>query len=545
MVPTRVAELAAFLNGADRPTPVEAQHYAGLAGLLPESLSVPVGGDLDAVVELLHGIDKVEAHLATAPVPSPKHDLLREILSDRAGLVVTWSDAILAWRRWERVWHGVHTDPAGSGVADVADSLLWLGPGGSDAYQRLREMDLPGVQDGDVVVGYLADRRRGEAWFVGGRLGPRRLASVLAAAYGRTDRLRHRRVVAVGITPETPAEHAALFELSTGRLRQVLGEAGLDRRKRNVMCTIFDVGDEDGPGAKTWVEIVLSTGERFDLELPAGEEPLVPADYPVERSSDGRHALVCLDDVHRMYTLARGDLPGAVPEPTVTEPAEPEPEPEPTVTEPAVPDHADEQHTPANLEEATSHLAEITSLSRHIDERLKLLPVPTRQRFEVALASARAGIEELPRPDPQGSWGRLSQGQAAQLRRTRDELAAVSESIVHDILQPEVSERLFRETAQLLDAATNQRIEDVQQRIAHLDQPHRDTAAADYDRIRRTLAESLQALRREASAARGAGDFTPQDMRRIEHRAYRYTLDAHEQLGDLLENLRPEVVPVG
>ncbi len=530
-MPPRVAELAACLNGADRPAPFDAERYSGLAALLPESLSVPVGADLDSVVELLRGIGEAEAELVPGPGPVPKHHLLLEILSDRAGTAQTWSDAVLAWRRWERVWHAVRADPAGTGVADLADGLLWLGPGGSDAHRRLRGTDLPDVRDGDLLVGQLTDRRRGGAWFTGGRLGPYRCASVLAAAYGRTDRLRHRRVVAVGILPETPAEHAELFELATGRLREVLDAAGTGRRERNIVCTVLAGGGEwlsrtagappasASEPARTWVEIVLPTGERFDLELPDGEQPVIPAAYPVERGPDGEHALVCLDDVQRMYALARSDLPGAEPERTEAVPVEPD-----------LGDAAD----------GTVYCGEITGLSTRLDERFALLPSKMRPQFEAALASARAGVEQLPRPDPRHGWGRLRREQVRLLREKRDAMRAVAESILHGILQPDVPEDLFREAAQLLDAAIHRRTEDVRSRVTRLDQPHRDNAAADLDRIQRLRAQALQVLRGEAAAARNAGDFSLQDMRSIGHRAYRCTLEAHEQMGELLGHLGPD-----
>jgi hypothetical protein len=88
---------------------------------------------------------------------------------DRPYAAVTWFDAIRAWQHWERVWHGIHVDPAGVGVVDVAEGLLWVGPGGGDAHRRLRDMDVPDIRDGDLVVGHLNDRRRGGASFAGGR----------------------------------------------------------------------------------------------------------------------------------------------------------------------------------------------------------------------------------------------------------------------------------------------------------------------------------------------------------------------------------------
>jgi hypothetical protein len=274
--------------------------------------------------------------------------------------------------------------------------------------------------------------------------------------------------------------------------------------------------------AKTWVEIVLPTGERFDLELPDGEEPLIPPAYPVERGPDGQHALVCLDVVRHMYALARRDLPGAEPEQTEAAPVEPD-------LGDAMP--------------AAVYFGEITSLSALIDERFELLPSKMRPRFEAALASARAGIEQLPRPDQQDGWGHLHREQVVLLRETRDVMHTVAESIVHGILQPDVPEDLFREAAQLLDVAIHRRTEDVRSRVRLLDQPHRDTATADLDRIQHVRAQSFQDLRGEAAAARGAGDLSQHDKRRIEHRAYRCTLEAYEQMGELLDNLGPEGTP--
>jgi hypothetical protein len=536
MVPARVAELAACLTGDDRPGSLDPQRYLTLAALLPESLSAPVGGDLDAVVELLRGIGEADADLAAGPGPVPRHELLREVLSDRAGGAQTWFEAIRAWRHWEHVWHAVRTDPAGAGVLDLADGLIWLGPGGGDAHRRLREAPVPDVRDGDIVVGHLVDPRRDGAWFAGGRLGPRRFASVLAAAYGRTDRLRGRRVLAVGIPPDTPAEHAELFELATGRLREVLDEAGTGRRVRDITCTVLAGGadGESGPvggapsvaataPATSWVEIVLPTGERFDLQLPRSEDAVLPADYPVEQGPDGRRALVCLDDVQAMYALARSNLPGAQPALTRTGPLGPD-------------------HTGARR--ATAYLEEIASLSALINERFELLPAAMRPPFEAALAGARALLAELPRPDRQNGRGDLPDEQVVLLREKREAMRGVAESMVHGVLRPDVAEPLFREAAQLLDAAIRRRAEDARSRVTLLDQPHREIAAAELDRIQHERAQSLQTLRGEASAARGAGDFSQQDMRRLEHQAYRCTLDAFEQMGALLERLGREAAPV-
>jgi hypothetical protein len=64
--------------------------------------------------------------------------------------------------------------------------------------------------------------------------------------------------------------------------------------------------------------------------------------------------MVCLDDVQRLYTMARACLPRGEPRPT-----------------------------------DTVYLREIASLATRLDERFKLLPSQMRSQFEVAMARAR------------------------------------------------------------------------------------------------------------------------------------------------------------
>jgi hypothetical protein len=103
MVPSRVAELAACLSKADRPVPSTRRDTSGSPGYCRRTCPCRAVMTLTLWSNCCMGSAEQRWGLVPGPFPAPRHGLVEEILSDRTGTGVSWSDAILAWLRWEGI----------------------------------------------------------------------------------------------------------------------------------------------------------------------------------------------------------------------------------------------------------------------------------------------------------------------------------------------------------------------------------------------------------------------------------------------------------